>query len=254
MSLNIVQRLIPEWGTTYGPSGDGPFPAIMLLHGSEGAWSGWSHRNAVILAAQGFLAFPFGYSNGGNVWNAGSIIDCPLDRSVEALNALRQFAYSDTRIGLYGMSRGAEHALLLASLMARDEISGLPEAIAAHSPPDVICGGFDSTLFRDTGDPGWRAWDGSHRAWTWKGTSETLLPTTPIEVDRYPGPLFLSHGTADRMWSVEMTKRMEKRLKAHDRTPDVHYYDGEYHVLGIAAENIHQELLISFFERHLCGD
>lgn len=39
MSLNIVRRLIPDWGTTYGPPGDGPFPAVMILHGSEGAWS-----------------------------------------------------------------------------------------------------------------------------------------------------------------------------------------------------------------------
>ena len=59
--LKIVRRLLPDWGTTYGPPGEGPFPAVLLLHGSEGPWSGWSHRNAVILAAHGFLAFPFGY-------------------------------------------------------------------------------------------------------------------------------------------------------------------------------------------------
>ncbi|MFD2264115.1 hypothetical protein ACFSM5_14535 [Lacibacterium aquatile] len=64
-SLQIVRRLLPDWGTTYGPPGEGPFPAVMIFHGSEGALSGWSHRNAVILAAHGFLAFPFGYSNGG---------------------------------------------------------------------------------------------------------------------------------------------------------------------------------------------
>ena len=94
MALKIALRLIPDWGTTYGPPGEGPFPAIMILHGSEGAWSGWSHRTAVILAAHGFLAFPFGYSKGGNWWNAGNIIDVPLDRTVEALAALRDFPES----------------------------------------------------------------------------------------------------------------------------------------------------------------
>ena len=39
--LSIVRRLLPEFGTTYGPPGDGPFPAVLLLHGSEGGWSGW---------------------------------------------------------------------------------------------------------------------------------------------------------------------------------------------------------------------
>lgn len=37
MSLKIVRRLLPDFGTTYGPPGDGPFPAVMILHGSEGA-------------------------------------------------------------------------------------------------------------------------------------------------------------------------------------------------------------------------
>lgn len=251
MPLQIVRRLIPEWGTTYGPPGEGPFPAIMILHGSEGAWSGWSHRNAMLLAAHGFLAFPLGYSQGGNAWNAGSIIDCPLDRIVDALNALRQFEYSDSKIGLYGVSRGAEQALLLASLMCRDNVPGLPDAIAAHSPPDVICGAFNSVQWRDVGDPGWQAWDGGQRAWTWRGSSEQLLPTTPIEAERYPGPLFLSHGTADRMWSVEMTRRLSKRLEQHGRTPEVHYYEGEDHIPGSAGENEHHERLIDFFERHL---
>lgn len=154
MSLNIVQRELPGWGVTYGPSGDGPFPAIMLLHGSEGAWAGWSHRDAMLLAAHGFLAFPYGYSSGGNAWNAGHIIDYPLDRSVEAFKALWEFQFADERVGLYGLSRGAEHALLLASLMAKDNVAGMPDAIAVHSPPDVVCGAFDARGFRDAGDPG----------------------------------------------------------------------------------------------------
>ncbi len=29
----------------------------MILYGSEGAWSGWSHRNAVILAALQTIAW-----------------------------------------------------------------------------------------------------------------------------------------------------------------------------------------------------
>ncbi|MCM5554164.1 S9 family peptidase [Pleomorphomonas sp. NRK KF1] len=135
MSLKIVRRLIPDWGTTYGPPGDGPFPAVMIFQGSEGALSGWSHRNAVLLAAHGFLAFPYGYSRGGNAWNAGSIDNVPLDRGVEALAALRAFPATGGKVALYGVSRGAEHALLLASLMARDGLAGLPDAVAAHSPP-----------------------------------------------------------------------------------------------------------------------
>lgn len=251
MALKIVRRLIPNWGTTYGPPGDGPFPAVMIFHGSEGAYSGWSHRNAVLLAAHGFLAFPFGYSRGGNAWNAGSIEDVPLDRTVEALAAFRAFPATGGKVAFYGVSRGAEHALLLASLMARDGLEGIPDAVAAHSPPDVVCGAFDARRHRDAGDPGWQSWDPAQRAWSWRGSTEDLLPTQPIEIERYDGPIFLSHGTADRVWSVEMTRRLSARLEKNGRTPEVHYYDGQDHIPGSAAENEHHEHLVAFLERHL---
>jgi dipeptidyl aminopeptidase/acylaminoacyl peptidase len=251
MTLKIIRRLIPEWGTTYGPPGDGPFPAIMVSHGSEGGASGWSHRNAAILAAHGFLAFPFAYSKGGNAWNAGNIIEVPLDQSVEALTALRVFPFVNQKVGFYGISRGAEHALLLTSLMIRDAASGVPDAVAVHSPPDVICGAFDARRWRDAGDPGWQSWDPGQRAWSWRGSSDKLLPTMPIEIERFAGPLFLSHGTADRVWSVDMTRRLVARLHQHGRTPEVHYYDGQDHVPASAAENHHHERLIAFFDHHL---
>lgn len=251
MELKIISRQIGDWDVTYGPPGDGPFPASMILPGSDGCWSRWNYFAAAIFAAHGFLAYPFGYSKGGNFWNAGNIIDVPLDKTAEALVALRKFPFAGKKVGLYGASRGAEHALLLASLMARDGIQGIPDAIAAHSPPDVIRGAFDGREWRDAGDPGWQSWDPGKRAWTWRGSSDDLLPTTPIEIERFDGPLFLSHGTADSLWSVEMTRRLSERLQKHGRTPEVHFYEGQGHGSWGAAENDHNERLIAFFERHL---
>lgn len=253
MELKIVSRPIENWGNTYGPPGDGPFPAIMILHGSDGRWSGWSHRQGVFFAAHGFVAFPFGYSKGGNFWDAGNIIDVPLDKTAEALLALRQFPVAAKKIGLYGVSRGAEHALLLTSLMARDGVEGIPDAVAAHSPSDVICAGFDSHAFRDRGDPGWQPRDPGLRAWTWRGSSDDLLPTAPIEIEHFDGPVFLSHGTKDSVWTVEMTRRLEERLHRHGGAPEVHFYEGQDHGLWGAAENMHNEHLIAFFERHLAS-
>ncbi|MGP1255004.1 MAG: alpha/beta hydrolase family protein [Kiloniellales bacterium] len=253
MSLKVLRRLLPDWGTTYGPPGDGPFPAVMVLHGSEGPWAGWSHRNAVLLAAHGFLAFPLSYSKGGNPWNAGSIAEVPLDRTVQALAALRSFAFVGPRVGLYGLSRGGEHALLVTSLMARDGLEGLPDAVVAHSPADVICGAFHAATWRDRGDPGWRVWDPADRAWTWRGSSEALRPTTAIEIERYDGPLFLSHGSEDKTWSCEMTRRLEKRLLAAGRTPEVYYYEGQDHLPDSPTENEHLTQVTDFFTRHLAA-
>lgn len=249
--LKIVRRLLPEFGTTYGPSGDGPFPTILVLHGSEGGLSGWSHCISMLLASHGFLVYPHAYSVGGNAWNAGAIKDIPIDRTADALAALRHFDYSTDRTGVYGVSRGGEHALLLASLLASENATGQPDALAAHSPSDVICGAFDAKRFRDSGDPGWQEWDPAERAWTWKGKSENLKPTTPIEIERYQGPIFLSHGTKDRVWSVEMTKRLEKRLNGREAHLEVHYYEGEDHICRSEGDNRHHELLIQFFMKFL---
>lgn len=251
MSLSIVSRPLPGWGMTYGPPGDGPFPAVMVLHGSEGAWSGYSYLNAAILAAHGFLAFPFGYSTGGNLWNAGNIVDVPLERTVKALAALRSLEIVSGKVGLYGVSRGAEHALLLASLMARDTVVGLPDAIAVHAAPDVVCGAFIGANWRENGDPGWQAWDPGRRAWTWRGSSEGLLPSTPIKIERYAGPLYLSHGTRDTVWSVAMTQRLESRLRRNGRTPEVHYLLGQDHMPEGDDENQHHARLVTFLRSSL---
>ena len=251
MELSVIRRLLPDWGTTYGPAGEGSFPSIMLLHGSEGGMSGWSHRTAVILAANGFLCYPHSYSKGGNAWNAGHIEDVEISRTAEALSAFRAFSASNSRVAVYGVSRGAEHALLLASLMAERNIDGMPDAVACLAAPDVVCGAFDARSFRDAGDPGWQAWDPSRRAWKWKGSSSDLLPTTQIKVELYPGPVFLSVGLEDRTWSPDMTRRLEERRMKAGLPVEAHYYEGEGHVPGSDGENKHHQLLCSFLSQTL---
>ncbi|MET1413325.1 acyl-CoA thioester hydrolase/BAAT C-terminal domain-containing protein [Roseibium sp. HPY-6] len=251
MPLAVHRRLLPDWGTTYGPADAGPHPAVLVLHGSEGGLSGWSHRTAAILAASGFLAYPHAYSKGGNAWNAGSIETIELFRTVEALKSLRSFAACNGRVALYGVSRGAEHALLVASLMAQEQLEGAADAVACLAAPDVVCGAFDARSFRDAGDPGWQAWDPAQRAWAWRGRSDNLMPTTPIAVEDFEGPLFLAAGMKDQTWSPQMTKRLEARRRDHGLGVEAHYYMDEGHVPGSEGENEHHRLLIDFLERTL---
>ena len=90
--------------------------------------------------------------------------------------------------------------MLLTSLLARDDPAKLPDAVAVHSPSDTICGAFIAGTVNPKEE---ETWDPSKRAWRWRGSSDELLPTTPIEIERYSGPLFLSHGEDDKMWTVE---------------------------------------------------
>jgi dipeptidyl aminopeptidase/acylaminoacyl peptidase len=74
---------------------------------------------------------------------------------------------------------------------------------------------------------------------------------TPIEIERYEGPLFISHGTNDRMWSVEMSRRIVNRLSQHGKKPAIHFYEGQSHMPDGEGENEHHERLIAFLRDHL---
>ena len=250
--LKILTRPGPDQHHVYTPAGEGPFPGLLLLHGSEGGWSGWSHRQATLFAAHGFAAYPFPYSRNGNAWNAGDIVDVALDRTEDALERLRDLPFVTAKVGLYGGSRGGEHALLLVSLMAREKPAALPDAVAAHAPADVVCGAFRAATYRDNNEER-EPWDPGLLAWTWRGSSDALMPGTKVEIERYDGPLFLSHGTNDKVWTVEMTRRLEARLRAAGRDPEVHYYEGQGHGFDPEAGNLQNERLLDFFARHLSG-
>ena len=73
-----------------GPKGVPKAPGVVILHGSDGRFSGWSYRDAHDLASSGFVAMPFGYSVGGSGWFAGDIVDVDLYESALAIRALRR--------------------------------------------------------------------------------------------------------------------------------------------------------------------
>jgi dipeptidyl aminopeptidase/acylaminoacyl peptidase len=246
--FQVETRTGPRNTTLYVPVAQGPVPGILLLHGSEGGFSLWTHTMAMFLASQGFVAAPFIYSRGGNAWHAGDILEVDLDDTVEVLQVLRANEAVSGVVGLWGISRGAEHVLLVTSLMASEGSPEVPRAVAVHAGSDVIVPAF----FGANTDPSQpKPFDRSKRAWSWHGTSENLTPGSPIAIERYNGALFLSHGEADKVWSVERTRRLEARLKTHDRAPEIYYYPGEGHGLGPAAANLNRARLASFFRRHL---
>lgn len=249
--LKIRRRHLENAGAAYLPAGDGRFPAVLILHGSEGGNAGWSHAAATILASHGYFALPFGYGRDGGPWKAGDIVDIPIDRTAAVLAALRDDPACNGRVGVYGWSRGGEHALLLAWLTARDQPDRMPDAVAVHSPSDVVCGAFRAAYTVAYGDPAGVVWDPAERAWTWRGASDQLLPTQPIEIERYPGPVFISHGEADKTWSVAQTDRLEARLRRRGGIFEIRRHPGQDHVFDSENWNRHYEDVLRFFDRHL---
>ena len=203
------------------------------------------------MAGYGFCTIAPGYSKGGDSWHAGDILDVDLDQTESMLIWMRESGLTSDKVGLYGTSRGAEHALLVTSLMARDGSVGLPDAVAVHAPSDTIVGAFSARKLRAGIVLPLKPAD---RAWRWRGTSDRLEPGSPIEIERYEGPLFISHGEQDTLWGADRTERLAERLRAAGRTPEVHIYKGEGHGLRPEVQNVHYLRVVDFFGRALIDD
>jgi dipeptidyl aminopeptidase/acylaminoacyl peptidase len=154
---------------------------------------------------------------------------------IEATQWLKQYV-GGRAVGLYGVSRGAELALLVAS----HADFALVASVAVHAPTSVVVGGFDP-LQPDT--------DTHQPAWVYKNTA--IAQGTTIAIETYRGPIFISHGTRDEVWSVEESRKLEARLKRAGNSPEVLYLDGESHVLSREAGAKVDGAITAFFKKTL---
>jgi dienelactone hydrolase len=134
-------------------------PGILMLHGSEGGASDHLHKDGQALAEQGFHVLAFCYF--GCEGRPDQIAEIPLDETVRALQWLKTSTYvAGRKVGIYGGSRGAEQAVLIASLL---ESADLLSAVAVSAPFDYVMVSFDPNDENST-VPG-------VAAWSWKGQS-----------------------------------------------------------------------------------
>ncbi len=126
-----------------------PSSAIIVLGGSSG---GLHESRAERLAEEGFAALALAYF--GIETLPPKLNQIPLEYFERAIHLLGDF-----KVGLWGVSRGAELSLILGTLLP-DKIS----AIAAHVPSSVIYGALDD-----------------HRAPAWTYQGKPIAPNAPFE-------------------------------------------------------------------------
>lgn len=244
------------------PEGDGPFPAIIYLGGSEGGDRS-ARRSAPLFLAEGYAVLGLPYYS--PAWGdqpqqfpdlPRAFAEIPVDSAETAKNWLA--ARDDIRgedIGIYGVSKGAEFALLAGS-----KIEGFA-AIAAIVPSDVVW-------------EGWGTGDGSRpSSFSWRGKAlpfvpyegmneEFANPTGPngrprlrlphdkgrnanpalavaarIDVTRIDEPVLVAGGDADLVWnSGEMAQNIaEIRAAAGLRTVSLVFTDAGHALSGNGA-------------------
>ena len=148
------------------PQGEGPFPAIIVLGGSEGGDS-TARTKARLFVDQGYAVIGYPYYSPRYYGREAqfpalpaAFHNIPVDRLEEVLNRARSDARIGTMpIGLYGVSKGAEFALLAAS-----KIDGF-SAVAAIVPSDVV----------------WEGWgpgtvEGESSSFSWRGEPLPFVP------------------------------------------------------------------------------
>lgn len=279
--LSVLQAKTPYASSyVFYPNDNQRHPGIVLFHGSEGGSvrNMWVH--ALLLAQAGHSVMVFCW------WDcerdvrtqpfASLMADIELKGVVDAVDWFRKSAYVNSKkgIALYGISKGAELAMVLTSLS--DQLPFRVSALAVHSPTDIVEKGaninwLDSRCWickEGVKSCSYRAefWnracgkiDGDFTPadrdrlpmWRWRG--ERLKLNSRIEIEKYAGPILITAGANDTDWESDKNrvKRIESALLKAKRKPQIHIFPDEEHSFSLEAEQKRKALVDRFFKERV---
>jgi dienelactone hydrolase len=215
-------------GHLWLPSTDTMAPALIRL----GGWGdGSSALTSSLLAARGFAVLDLGYHQRPNL--PEELVHVPVETISRAVDWLQAHPRVDSaRIAVFGVSKGAELALLAAAheprlgavvawspasvafmgISFRDPTPGSSWSLAGEGVP-FAAAPFDVTALRNSARFLFRR-PVSLRA-AYEAGLATARPAARLPVERIAGPILLAAGTDDRMWpSARMTRELTDRLAA----------------------------------------
>ncbi|ABC63650.1 acyl-CoA thioester hydrolase/BAAT C-terminal domain-containing protein [Erythrobacter litoralis] len=247
------------------PEGTGPFPAIILLGGSEGGDS-TARRMAPRFLAQGYAIFGLPYYSpawGDREQQFPALSDAFDGIAIEKAEMARAWLAERDEvraddIGIWGVSKGGEFALLAGSYL-----DGFA-AIAAIVPSDVVWEGWGPG--RESGTVSSFSWQGEPLPFVpYEGMAEEFAnPTGPngrarlrlphdrgrnanpdravaarIPVERIDEPVLVAGGDADLVWnSGEMAQIVaERRAAAGLPTVSLIFTDAGHSLSGDGTPN-----------------
>lgn len=292
----VVMRPVNEFvgARLFRPGGTDRLGVIIVLGGSEGG-AGFGRSMGPVFAAQGFavLALPYyapSWASEDLPGLPGVFTDIPVDRLEDVRRWIAaQPDLDPARIGLHGISKGGEFALIAATRMP------WLRAVSAIVPSDVVWEGWGSDA--PVGTASSFAWEGKALPFVpYRGMDEAIAAlargerralTVPhlegrranpdkaavarIPVEEYKGPLLIAGGDRDATWpSGEMVRAVAER-RAGEGMPTVALSFAEAgHSLGgtgwtpmdyegrpiparidAAAQRIVHPAVINFFSREL---
>ncbi len=240
-------------GILFFPAAEKPLPIIITLSGSNG---GYGENRAQLLASNGFAVLALAYFGVEEL--PPNLQDIPLEYFETAFAWIKKQPQIDSyRVGIYGVSRGAELALILGSLFPQSV-----QAIAAVVPSSVVYGGLSETpvnawLYRGqavlpfapvpkTNFSGETGKDPAHPASIVQNfldgmKDQMAFKAAAIPVEKIQASLLLISGGDDQMWPSSLyAAQIQQRLKENNSTiicQHLHYPKAGH---GINIPNIPQ--------------
>lgn len=266
--------------TLYVPNDGQAHAGIVMLHGSEGGSIPFNKLEAQYLASNGYAVLAYCWYNCGK--NAITSPFEPLE-NIELRNLIHAIKWlkgsrfvSGKKIAVAGWSRGGELGLVMGSLT--DSIK-LVDAIAVHTPSDVIVSGFswsgldkrcwictsmDLACFNSSENA--YKWNWDQMLWnpacgnppklpqytqSWLLDGKPLKIGSVIEIEKFKKPVFITVGNKDEIWDHQQSLRVRDRLTKFGQPVEFHLFDGERHSFSTEGENRRQGLLLDFLNRTL---
>jgi acetyl esterase/lipase len=235
----------------YVPKGDGPYPAILAIHG--GGWRSGTKlnwvRHAWKLAAAGFVVVAINYRHAPEFRFPAQIEDCK-----SAVRWVRihsdQYKIDPGRIGGLGYSAGGQLVALLGTSDAGDGLDGpVPESEKGISCrlQAVAAGGAPCDLnWIDADSHALDFWLGAPRSMApeiWRQAS----PATFLTAD--DPPFYFFHGSRDALVPGKASQSLHEEIKAMGIESEMAVWNNGHFGLFSRLEAL--DPVIVFFHRHL---
>jgi acetyl esterase/lipase len=229
----------PRLARLYQPEGDGPFPAVLQVHG--GAWNSKDRtdgqQTALDLAANGIVVLSIEFRNAPEAPYPASLQD--INYGIRWLKAhATEFGSTADRVGLYGTSSGG-HQVLLAAMRPDDQrYRALPlaEAPAVDAKVAFVVSGwgvlFPLERYTLAKAQGQQSIARSHEIFF--HDEQTQIEATPaLILERgervFLPPALVYQGTADEWTTVALAERFAADYRKAGGILDLQLLEGERH-------------------------
>jgi acetyl esterase/lipase len=243
----------PLTADVFVPAGDGPFPAVLVVHG--GAWAHGTKEQlasaAQALAGVGYTTAAISYRLAPQHRFPAQIYDCQA-----AVRWLRshaaQFKVDPNHIGGYGYSAGGH---LVAMLGALDDDDFREPDLPADAPSArlqvVVAGGAPCDFMMIADDsPRLAYWLGGTPAEK-RDVYRDASPSQFVTAD--DPPMFFFHGTSDELVSIDSPRRMVERLSGVGVVAQMYEVPKANHLLAAMNQDALGQAL-AFTNRYLKVD